>query len=360
VWEANHVWLVFVLTVMWTCYPEAFASIASTLAVPLLLAGLGVIARGTAYALRSGTDDPRELGRIDTVFALASLLAPFALGATIGAIVSERVPLGNAAGPEFSSWLTSTSLLIGVLAVAVSAYLAAVYLSADAARAGHEELAAAFRRRALIAATVAGALAVAGLFVLHGDAHRVYHRLVAGPGLAGLIVSAIAGVATVALVLARRFEASRVSAALAVTGMIAGWALAQQPEILRGLSLSRAAAPHETLVVAIVAILAGAVILFPSLALLFGLLLRGRFDETTPSGAGSEQRLQTGRVAGALAAGRDGLRARLALAGLLGGLGLLTIAEASWAHGIGVASLFAAIIFGFLAVDPPDLAARED
>ncbi|HXD54394.1 MAG TPA: cytochrome d ubiquinol oxidase subunit II [Solirubrobacteraceae bacterium] len=358
VWEANHVWLVFVLTVTWTAYPQAFGAIASTLAAPLLLAALGVVARGAAYALRAGGRDRRELARIDTIFALASLLTPFALGATLGAIVSERVPPGNAAGQLFSSWLTPTSLLVGVLAVALSAYLAAVYLAADAAREGQAELVEAFRVRALLAAAVAGALAVAGLFVLHGDAHRVYHRLLDGPGLAGLAVSVAAGLATVGLVLARRFEAARGSAALAVSGMVAGWALAQQPYVLHGLTLRAAAAPHETLVLVVVATIAGATILFPSLGLLFGLTLRGRFDTGAEHRAPSEAPARSdGRAQGALSPLRAGLRTRLALAALLAGVGLLTVAEAPWAHGVGVACLFAAMIVGFLALDPARLAA---
>ncbi len=353
VWEANHVWLIFVLTVTWTAYPQAFGSIASTLAVPLFVAALGVIARGAAYALRAGGRGPREIARIDTLFAVSSLLTPFALGATLGAVVSERVPIGNAAGALFGSWLTSTSLLIGCLAVVISAYLAAVYLAADAVREGDAEMAAAFRTRALLAAALAGALAVAGLFVLHGDAHRVYHRLVEGPGLAGLIVSVLAGLATVAMVLARRFEPARVSAALAVAAMIAGWALAQQPDLLAHLTLREAAAPHETLVLVVVAVIAGGAILFPSLGLLFSLLLHGSFD------AGAAADTEAGAVARVLGPSRTGLRARLALAGLLGGVGLLTVAEAPWAHGIGVACLLAATVMAFLAVEPARIGEQD-
>jgi cytochrome bd ubiquinol oxidase subunit II len=357
VWEANHVWLIFVLTVTWTAYPEAFGSIASTLAVPLFIAGLGVIARGTAYALRSGTDQPRELARIDTVFALSSLLTPFALGAAVGAIVAGRVPVGNAAGGLFSSWTGPISILVGVLAVAVSAYLAAVYLAADAARAGKGDLVDAFRKRALLAALVAGAVAAAGLVVLHSDAHRIYHRLLDGPGLPAVVISVLAGVSTIGLVIERRFEPARVSAALAVAAMVAGWALAQEPYLLPPhLTLRQAAAPHETLVLVLVAIAVGGAILFPSLALLFSLVLRGRFETPREDRDGR----RPGSVAALLAPAAQGLRARIALAGLLGGIGLLTIAEAPWAHGAGVACLFAAMILGFLAVDPTGLAARED
>jgi len=172
VWEANHVWLIFVLTVVWTAYPVAFGSIASTLSVALFIAGLGIIFRGAAYALRSGTRTGKEVHAIDTVFALSSILTPFALGAAVGGIASLRVPVGNAAGHEFSSWLNPTSILIGVLALATSAYLSAVYLSADAARHGDSLLVSQFRKRALIAGALAGAIAIGGVAVLHSDAQH--------------------------------------------------------------------------------------------------------------------------------------------------------------------------------------------
>src|SRR3954469_6375232 len=136
VWEANHVWLIFVLTVLWTAYPPAFGSIASTLAIALTAAAIGIIVRGAAYALRSGTRSDRELKSIDMASAVSSVLAPFALGAAVGGIASGRVPVGNAAGNLWSSWLNPTSIAIGLIAVAASTYMAAVFLAADARRAG--------------------------------------------------------------------------------------------------------------------------------------------------------------------------------------------------------------------------------
>jgi cytochrome d ubiquinol oxidase subunit II len=115
VWEANHVWLIFVLVIMWTAYPVAFGSIGSTLAIPLFVAAVGIIFRGTTYALRAGAGAARELRVIDTLFALSSILTPFALGAAVGGIASRRVPVGNAAGDFVTSWLNPTSILIGAL-----------------------------------------------------------------------------------------------------------------------------------------------------------------------------------------------------------------------------------------------------
>src|ERR1700761_9589668 len=179
VWEANHVWLIFVLTVTWTAYPTAFGAIASTLCVPLFIAALGIVMRGATYALRAGAQSSRELRPIDLVFALSSVIAPFALGTVIGAIAARQVPVGNAAGDLLRSWTGAVPLLVGALAVATSAYLAAVFMAADAQRierqtsAGEDEqpLIDGLRTRALIAGLAAGAVALAGLFVLHADAH---------------------------------------------------------------------------------------------------------------------------------------------------------------------------------------------
>jgi len=354
VWEANHVWLVFVLTVMWTAYPTAFGSIASTLSVPLLLAAIGIVVRGAAYALRTGAQTRRELRAIDGASAISSIVTPFALGAAVGGIASGRVPVGNAAGDLFSSWLNPTSVLMGCLAIATSAYLAAIYLAADAERLGEHELAQAFRARALAAGIVAGAIALGGLAVLHADAHALYRELVRGGALGALISSIVAGVLTLALVWRRRFEAARYTAAVAVAAIIAGWALAQYPRLLPGLTVAQAAAPHDTLVAIVVAVIAGGALLFPSLGLLFGLLLSGRLDR----GAAPAESAPTARSL--LAASAAGLLGRGAVAAMLIAVGFLTVADAPWAHIIGVLSLFAFIRLGFAALAPPGAGLLED
>src|SRR4051794_10643724 len=193
VWEANHVWLIFVLTVTWTAYPAAFGSIASTLSIALIVAALGIVIRGAAYAVSAGTTGPHQVRDLDFVSAISSIVTPFALGACVGGIASGRVPHGIAQGDLVSSWLNPTSAIIGALAIAISAYLAAVYLCDDAQRRGEHALVAPYRRRALGAGTVAGLLAFAGLAVLRRDAHPLYRELIAGPGLPAVIVSGAAG-----------------------------------------------------------------------------------------------------------------------------------------------------------------------
>jgi cytochrome d ubiquinol oxidase subunit II len=349
VWEANHVWLIFVLTIVWTAYPSAFGSIASTLSIPLFIAAVGIIFRGTAYALRAGVSTARELRVIDTFFALSSILTPFALGAAVGGIASRRVPVGNAAGDQFSSWLNPTSLLIGVLAVATAAYLAAVFLCADAARLSETKLEQKFRTRALAAGLVSGAIALGGVAVLRSDAHPLYHGLVEGKGLIGLLASIVAGSATLALVWWRRYEASRYTAALAVAAVIAGWALAQSPVFLQGLTIREAAAGPDTLLAVTVAVLAGAAILFPALALLFRLVLSGAL------GRGESAYGQPAQASSLFTALASGLLTRLAGACLVAGVGFTTIANAAWAHTVGVSCLFAFIVAAFPAALPPDL-----
>ena len=330
VWEANHVWLIFVLVVCWTAYPVAFASIFSTLAVPLLIAALGVILRGTAYALRSGDPSPRQDSAIGLVFSFSSVLTPFALGTTVGAIAAGRVPVGNAEGDQWTSWTGATSLIVGVLAVAVSAYMAAVFLAADAARQGDERMVAAFRRRAAIAGVVAGALALAGLAVLNGDAPELFDDLVEGAGLPAVIVSALAGAGTLVLVLRSRFEPARYTAAVAVAAIIAGWGIAQSPDFLPGLTVDEAAADDATIVVLLAGLGVGALVLVPSLVLLFMLVLRGRFDAPAPAPVAPES-----RPAGAPAIGAP---AALGAGGAL----LLLVTHAAWLQLIGALAMLMA------------------
>jgi cytochrome d ubiquinol oxidase subunit II len=282
VWEANHVWLIFILVICWTAYPTAFGSITSTLGIPLYLAAIGIILRGSAYALRGPAEDTPQAAPIERLFGLSSILTPFALGTVIGGIASARVPVGNSAGHEWSSWLNPTSVLLGVLFVATSAYLAAVYLAADARRLQEPDLERGFRLRALGSGIVAGGLALAGLLVIRSDARPIWDGLTSGVGVAALVVSGLAGMSTIVLVWRARYEAARAGAAIAVAAIVAGWAIAQQPRLLPGLTVDEAAAPDSTLVALIIGVGVGLLIVLPSLALLFRLLLRGAFDPVPP------------------------------------------------------------------------------
>jgi cytochrome d ubiquinol oxidase subunit II len=341
VWEANHVWLIFVLVVCWTAYPVAFGSITSTLAVPLFIAAIGIILRGASYALRGQLDEAPGRRAVENLFALSSVLTPFALGTVVGGIASGRVPVGNAAGDLITSWLNPTSVFLGLLAVATGGYLAAVYLAADAHRLGERALELDFRTRALVSGVCAGVLAVAGLIVVHYDAPALFHGLTHGGGVMMVVVSGAAGVTTLFLVWRNHFGPARVSAALAVAAIVAGWALAQRPRFLPGLTIAQAAASRSTLLALIIAVAAGAVVLVPSLILLFRLFLRGHLDPGAVLDAtGPTSPRQAGER-------RPHVLAAVAVATLLAGVAMTVLADPGWLLGIGVVCLIACAVTTF-------------
>jgi cytochrome d ubiquinol oxidase subunit II len=280
VWEANHVWLIFVLVIAWTAFPVAFGSLFSTLYIPLFLAAIGIIFRGAAFAFRGQAATIKEARFFGALFALSSVLIPFFLGAALGAIASGRVAVGNAAGDPVSSWLNPTSVLIGVIAVLSGAYLAAVFLAGDSRRAQQPDLVHAFRVRALATGVVTGAIALGGLLVLREDARDLYDGLTSGDGLVMVVLSGVAGLATLGLVWRERYGLARLTSALAVACVVVGWALAQQPYVLPSeLTLDEAAASDATLSAVVIAVGLGMLILAPSLWFLYHLVLQGRLDQ---------------------------------------------------------------------------------
>jgi cytochrome bd ubiquinol oxidase subunit II len=280
VWEANHVWLIFVLVIVWTAFPVAFGSLFSTLSIPLFLAAIGIIFRGTAFALRGQAATIKEARFLGALFALSSVLIPFFLGAAIGGIASGRVEVGNAAGDPVTSWLNPTSVLIGVIAVLSGAYLAAVYLAGDSQRAGLPDLVHAFRKRALATGVVTGIVALGGLLVVRDDAPDLYDGLTSGGGLVMVVLSGVAGVVTLGLVWRERYGLARATSALAVICVAVGWALAQDPYLLPPeLTLEEAAASDATLSAVVIAVGLGMLILAPSLWFLYRLVLQGRLDQ---------------------------------------------------------------------------------
>jgi cytochrome d ubiquinol oxidase subunit II len=277
VWEANHVWLVFCLVMLWTGFPGAFAAIMTTLYVPLGLAALGIVVRGSGFAFRKvfvRTEQQRVVG---ASFAASSVLTPFFLGTVAGGIASGRVP-AEGHGDPLTSWLNPTSVLGGVLAVLACAFTAAMFLTAEARRREEPDLEAWFRRRAQVTAAATGAVALGGIAVLAADAPRLFDNLL-GRALPFVVVSGLCGLA--ALVLMRRLPPRLVQglAVSAVGAIVVGWGVAQYPYLLgTQLPIDAAAAPAPTLVaLAVVAAVALAVVV-PSMALLFVLAQRGRLE----------------------------------------------------------------------------------
>src|SRR6476469_4660778 len=131
VWEANHVWLIFILVVLWTGFAPAFEAIFSTLFIPLSLAALGIVLRGAGFAFHHNARSARGRSLAEATFGVASVLTPFFMGPVVGAIAGGRVPTGNATGDLVTSWLNPLSFVIGALFLATSSYLAAVFLVSD-------------------------------------------------------------------------------------------------------------------------------------------------------------------------------------------------------------------------------------
>jgi len=278
VWEANHVWLIFILVVLWTAFPEAFGAVMSTLYVPIALAALGIVLRGAGFAFRKSIRRLSYRRAMGALFALSSVLTPFFMGAVVGAIASGGVPAdGN--GDAFSSWLQPLPLLTGALFVASSAYLAAIFLVADSHRARDQEMESYFSRRALLAGIVAGAIALFGLIALHAEARYVYNRLIV-EGLPLVIVSVLCGFGVLGLLLARGRFALRPLAAGAVVAVIWGWGVAQFPYLLpTSLRIDQAAAPDPTLDAVMIVFGAAVLVVLPALGLLYRLSQRELLGE---------------------------------------------------------------------------------
>jgi cytochrome d ubiquinol oxidase subunit II len=273
VWEANHVWLIFCLVVLWTAFPSAFAAVMTTLYVPLTVAAFGIILRGSGFAFRKSIEGLSGRRAAGATFAISSLLTPFFMGTVVGAIAAGNVPAeGN--GDAFSSWLQPLPLLVGAIFVVSGAYLAAVFLVGDARRAEDEEMERYFARRALGAAVVAGALAIAGLFVLNSEASYVYDRLLS-EGLPLVILSLLCGAAALTALARGGRRPLRPLAGAAVVAVIWGWGVAQFPYLLpTSLRIDQAAAPDPTLTIVLIVFGIAAVLVLPSLGLLYTLAQR--------------------------------------------------------------------------------------
>jgi len=271
VWEANHVWLIFVFVLLWTGFPEAYASITLTLFVPLTLAAFGIVLRGSSFAFRKTVFRTRDRRNFGAAFASSSVVVPFCMGAVAGAVASGRVPAGGVAGDPWTSWLNPTSLLGGVMAVVVVAYLAAVYLVWDSRRLSDPAMVEYFRRRAVAASVVAGAVAFVGIFVLRADARYLFDGLTSR-ALPLVLLSAVCGAGSLYCLVRNAHRGARLLAIGAVASVIIGWGVAQWPYILpETLKVSQAAAPSGTLTALLVAAVGAALIVLPGFILLYAL-----------------------------------------------------------------------------------------
>jgi cytochrome bd ubiquinol oxidase subunit II len=270
VWEANHVWLIYILVIWWTGFPSAFAAATTTLFVPLMLALAGIVLRGASFAFRKYSATMAQARLFGAIFAGSSLITPFFLGTVAGAIASGRVP-ATGYGDRVDSWLNPTSVVGGLLAVVTCVFLAGVFLTADAARAGDTALAEKLRHRVLAVGIATGLIVFAGLYPITRDAPTLSHGL-RGQASPLMVVAALAGTVAVALLYRRSYSAARFPAAVAVGAVITGWGVGQYPWLLVDeVTINDAAGADATLAGLLVVVGLAGVIVLPALGYLLWL-----------------------------------------------------------------------------------------
>ncbi|HEX5180108.1 MAG TPA: cytochrome d ubiquinol oxidase subunit II [Gemmatimonadaceae bacterium] len=295
IWEANHVWLILVVVLLFTCFPPAFSGLAIALHIPLTLMLIGIVLRGSAFAFRSyGSSDDAPQRRWGRVFSIASLLTPLLLGVCIGAIASGRIGTmldhvaRGAPGESFASlyllpWLSPFTIAVGALALALFAFLAGTYLTVEAT---DDVLREDFRRRALFAAIAVFVTAFLALLLARSRAPRVSAGLIASAWALPLhVLTAVAAIGAILALRFRRWHVARIAAAAQVSLILWGWAAAQAPYLVPpSLTVENAAAPRRTQLIFLVALALGALVLFPSMTYLFRLFKTARVHETVPTG----------------------------------------------------------------------------
>lgn len=275
VWEVNHVWIIFVIVVLFTAFPKAFAALCIGLFAPLTFVLLGIVLRGSAFAFRAHSEDQPELQRwLGVAFSVSSLVTPFALGLAAGAVASGALePAGDGwATVPVAELLRPFPLLTGLLAVLICSYLAAVFLTRETDGALRED----FRRRALLAGAALAVVAAVGLVLAPAAAPEHAGALLTGRGLPFALVAGACGAAGL-VCLARRVQ--RLVRPLGVAFVLAilwGWAVAQWPyAVTPYLTFAEAASSSSMLRVYLVCLAIGGVILVPALWLLFRLFKGG-------------------------------------------------------------------------------------
>jgi cytochrome d ubiquinol oxidase subunit II len=266
VWEANHVWLILVIVLLFTAFPPAFAAIATALHIPITLLLIGIVLRGTAFTFRTydlQRDDVQR--RWSLVFSIASIITPVLLGTILGAIASGTIRVENGAVTSgfLRSWLAPFPIAVGLFALTLFAFLAAAYLTVEAPK---RELQEDFRARALVSGVAVGLLALTVFVLAKSDAPTVRAGISRSWWALGLhLLTGMFATAAFYALWTRRYKLARVCAAAQITLILLGWAFAQFPHVIEpDVTIASAAAPQITLELLLIALAAGAIVLFPS------------------------------------------------------------------------------------------------
>ena len=282
VWEANNVWLIYVVVGLYAGFPIVAATLANALFIPLTLALIGFVLRGAFFAFRTSvTRIVTVKAAWGTAFGIASLITPFLLGACAGAVASGKLPVYNGHGPvaSWDAWLTPFAITIGLIALAVSATIAAVFLSVEAQRINDKELMNAFRMRAFIAGAVTALLGLVGLFLAPTEAPTLWQGML-NHGLWAVAITMVIGIATAIALFIRHYRLARVLIVMETFAFFGTWGIAQLPYILPpNLTIPGAASPPTTMRDFFFSALVGSLVLLPSLWFLFHVF---KFQQAVP------------------------------------------------------------------------------
>lgn len=269
IWEANHVWLIFVIVLVFTIFPPVYAALSIALYIPLSLALLGIVFRGAAFIFRTPARDVAFGGWAwSRVFAIASTVTPIFFGMAAGAVASGQIRIvsGLPVSDPWRTWLAPFPFVIGLLALTTCAFLAAVYLTLETTGELQED----FRTRALGAGAVFALLAAIALPLARAGAPQIWHGLTSGAAIIvvppGIALALLSGWA----VYTRRYRLARAAAVAEVALLLVGWALAQYPYlVVPDLTFENAASSPAMMRAALVVFGLGALFLLPSLWFLY-------------------------------------------------------------------------------------------
>jgi len=274
VWESNHVWLIFLLVVFFTAFPPAFAAINVVLFIPLLLAVIGIVLRGSSFVFKTHgiINKSRNVKILSRTFSVASAMTPFFLALSAAAIASGVIHVQNESQVVTntgSDWLTPFALTIGAMALTLCVTISAVYLTVEATSRGDTELAEVFRRRGLIAGALTAALGLLGLILSPSEASFLWNGML-DKAIAVVIVTMLVGVAAAAALWFRRYGWARVLIVAEAAFLLLSWGVSQYPYIIPpDVTAANASSPQETQVFLLVGIIIALIIVVPSLWFLF-------------------------------------------------------------------------------------------
>ena len=272
VWEANNVWLVYLVVGLYTAFPSVAAILATALFIPFSLALIGVVLRGAAFAFESHIPQSVEVREVyGRMFSSASTITPFLLGACAAAVASGeiRVQHGNLPVAVWAPWLTPFALTVGAMGISLCAVIAAVYLTVEAQTAKNTELMEAFRIRAFIASFVTAGFALLGLILAQSEAPILWHGMLAH-ALWAVIVTILIGIAMVIALFFRRYKVARVLIVMGTGALLGTWGLSQIPYLIPpDVTITGAASPPVTMIAFLVSAFVGMLLLLPSLWFLF-------------------------------------------------------------------------------------------